>query len=122
VLRKLTNEENIPQKYYYFLEGDVAGIPCVISQTGYTGELGYELYASPAKAAALWETLMDAGADFGLVPCGLGARDTLRLEASMVLYGHEMSDYITPLEANLAVQISRKGNFTKTNQKYYGLA
>jgi len=101
VLKKLTNEENIPQKYYYFLEGDVAGIPCIISRTGYTGELGYELYASPAKAAVLWEALMDAGADFGLVPCGLGARDTLRLEASMVLYGHEMSDNITPLEANL---------------------
>jgi len=101
VLKKLTKEENIPVKYYYFLEGEVAGIQCIISQTGYTGELGYELYCAPDKAIDLWEAIMDAGKDFGLIPCGLGARDTLRLEAGMVLYGHEMSDDITPLEAKL---------------------
>jgi len=101
VLKQLTAEENIPAKYYSFLEGEVAGINCIISRTGYTGEMGYELYASPGEAAALWEALMEAGADYGLIPCGLGARDTLRLEASMILYGHEMSDDITPLEAKL---------------------
>ena len=101
ILGKLAAPENIPKKYYYFLEGKAAGIDCIISQTGYTGEMGYELYCNPDKAPELWETLMDAGKDLGLIPCGLGARDTLRLEASMVLYGHEMSDDITPLEANL---------------------
>jgi aminomethyltransferase len=101
ILKKLTDEKNIPVKYYTFLEGQVAGIDCIISQTGYSGEMGYEFYCSPDKGAALWEALMEAGKDLGLIPCGLGARDTLRLEASMVLYGHEMSDEITPLEANL---------------------
>jgi aminomethyltransferase len=101
ILKKLTDEKNIPTKYYYFLEGQVSGIDCIISQTGYTGEMGYEFYCCPDKAVALWEALMDAGKDLGLIACGLGARDTLRLEAGMVLYGHEMSDEITPLEANL---------------------
>ena len=101
VLKKLTEEENLPKKYYYFQRGKVAGIDCVISQTGYTGSLGYELYVGPDKAVELWEAIMTAGGDFGIMPCGLGARDTLRLEASMVLYGHELSDDITPLEANL---------------------
>jgi len=109
ILKKLTDEKNIPVKYYYFLEGKVAGIDCIISQTGYTGEMGYELYCSPDKAVTLWEALMDAGKDQGLIPCGLGSRDTLRLEASMVLYGHEMSDDITPLEAglNFAVKLNK---------------
>ena len=101
ILKKLADENDIPQKYYYFLEGKAAGIDCIISQTGYTGEMGYELYCAPDKAAALWEALIDAGKDYGLIPCGLGARDTLRLEAAMVLYGHEMNDDITPLEAKL---------------------
>jgi aminomethyltransferase len=101
ILKGLTDEKNIPTKYYHFLEGKVSGIDCIISQTGYTGEMGYELYCAPEKAVMLWEALMEKGGDFGLIPCGLGARDTLRLEASMVLYGHEMTDDITPLEANL---------------------
>ena len=101
ILKKLTDEASIPVKYYYFLEGKVAGIDCIISQTGYTGEMGYELYCTPDKAPDLWEALMEAGREYGILPCGLGARDTLRLEASMVLYGHEMNDDITPLEANL---------------------
>jgi aminomethyltransferase len=67
--------------------------------------MGYELYTSPQNAAALWEALMEAGQAFGLIPCGLGARDTLRLEAGMVLYGHEMSDDITPLEAGLGFSV-----------------
>jgi aminomethyltransferase len=116
VMKNLTVEESIPAKYYSFLEGKVAGIHCIISQTGYTGEVGYELYANPDKAAALWEALVEAGAEFGLIPCGLGARDTLRLEASMVLYGHEMTDDITPLEANLhfSVRLGKDSFIGKT--------
>ena len=112
ILGKLTKKENIPPKYYTFLEGEVDGASCIISQTGYTGELGFELYASPDKAVALWDALMDAGAPYGIAPCGLGARDTLRLEASMVLYGHELTDDITPLEANLHFSVKlEKGDF-----------
>lgn len=101
ILKKLADESDVPTKYYTFLTGKVAGLDCIISQTGYTGEMGYELYTDPGNAVKLWDALMDAGADLGLVPCGLGARDTLRLEAGMPLYGHEMTDDITPLEAKL---------------------
>jgi len=102
ILSKLTDEENIPQKYYTFKEGvEVAGINCLVSQTGYTGEHGYELYCASKDAPSLWNALLTAGKDEGLIPCGLGARDTLRLEAAMPLYGHEMDDTITPLETGL---------------------
>ncbi len=111
ILKKLTDGENIPKKYYTFREGAVAGFDCVISQTGYTGEMGYELYAAPENAAALWDALIEAGGEYGLIPCGLGARDTLRLEAGMPLYGHEMTDDITPLEAGLgfSVKLNKDG-------------
>ena len=95
--------EELPEKYYYFKEkATVAGITCLISRTGYTGEDGFEFYCSPSDAAALWQKLIGAGREFGLIACGLGARDTLRLEAGMPLYGHEMTDTITPFEADLA--------------------
>ncbi len=101
ILRQLT--DRIPAKYYTALfDGTVGGIPCILSRTGYTGEDGFEMYLAPDQAKAMWTLLMDAGKEFGLVPCGLGSRDTLRLEASMPLYGHELSDSITPLEAGLA--------------------
>ena len=104
ILKKLTREEDIPEKYYTFkLQGNVKGISCMISKTGYTGEDGVELYCAPADAPALWEALMEAGKEEGLIPCGLGARDTLRLEAAMPLYGHEMDDSITPREAGLGI-------------------
>jgi aminomethyltransferase len=94
----------IPQKYYTLIEkGNVAGIPCIVSRTGYTGEPGYELYCAPADAVALWEKLLEAGK--GLVPCGLGARDTLRLEAAMPLYGHEMDETVNPFEAGLSFAV-----------------
>ncbi len=103
ILARLVPDEQIPKKYYYFTpEADVSGIPCIVSRTGYTGEHGYELYAQAGDAGKLWGIVMDAGKDLGLIPCGLGARDTLRLEASMPLYGHEMADDISPLEAGLA--------------------
>lgn len=104
VLRKLVKEEDIPQKYYTCKFHCVIGsIPCMISKTGYTGEDGVEIYCAPEDAPAVWEMLMEAGKEEGLIPCGLGARDTLRLEASMPLYGHEMDDTIAPKEAGLGI-------------------
>ncbi len=85
-------------KYYWFIEGRVAGVPCIISRTGYTGELGFELYFASARAPEVWAAVMRAGE---VTPCGLGARDTLRLEAGMCLYGNELDDCTTPIEAGL---------------------
>ena len=102
ILSRLSDEANIPKDYYSFKDkADVAGSSCVISRTGYTGESGYEIFCSPDNAARLWQALLEAGEKDGLVPCGLGARDTLRLEAGMPLYGHELSEEITPFEAGL---------------------
>lgn len=102
ILSKLTAIESLPKKYYTFTETcDVAGVKCLVSQTGYTGEFGYELYCYAENAATLWKALLEAGKDEGLIPCGLGARDTLRLEAAMPLYGHEMDDTVSPLETGL---------------------
>ena len=106
ILAKLADSASIPVKYYTLIEnGTVSGIPCIVSRTGYTGELGYELYCAPENAEKLWNLLLDAGKDEGLIPCGLGARDTLRLEAAMPLYGHEMSETVTPFEANLSFAV-----------------
>jgi aminomethyltransferase len=104
----------VPRKYYTLIErGAVAGIPCVVSRTGYTGELGYELYCAPADAPALWERLLEAGKEAGLRACGLGARDTLRLEAAMPLYGHEMDETVNPFEAGLGFAVKMgKDDFT----------
>lgn len=102
ILKKLLPEDQIPKGYYTALPNvDLQGIRCMISRTGYTGELGYEIYTSNEDAPKLWKLLREAGEEFGLIPCGLGARDTLRLEAAMPLYGHEMDETITPLEAGL---------------------
>lgn len=110
ILSRLTDAEKLPVKYYSFVDGlTVAGINCLVSRTGYTGELGYELYCDPRDAVALAEKLLEAGKADGLIPCGLGARDTLRMEAGMPLYGHEMDDQITPLEAGL-------GSFVKMDK------
>ncbi len=136
ILKKLCNEGDIPAKYYYFkqdvsvhIPGGVAGdgpiavfssdgtaaapkpdvITCVVSKTGYTGEDGYELYCANEDAPLLWQALLEAGEEYGLIPCGLGARDTLRLEAAMPLYGHEMDENITPVETGL-------GYFVKLNK------
>ena len=102
ILKKLTAEENIPAKYYHAkFDVEVAGIPCIVSKTGYTGEDGVEIYLPADKAEEMWDALLEAGKEDGLIPCGLGARDTLRMEAAMPLYGHEMTDDITPLETGL---------------------
>ncbi|MCB5955262.1 glycine cleavage system aminomethyltransferase GcvT [Enterococcus sp. CWB-B31] len=102
IIKKLTEAAMIPEKYYTFTDNAVvAGVSCIISRTGYTGSFGYELYCSSEKAPELWRALLAAGEEFGLVPCGLGARDTLRLETAMPLYGHEMDETITPFETGL---------------------
>lgn len=102
ILKTMVKAEHIPNKYYTFLEEClVDNVKALISRTGYTGEDGFELYVDAADAKQLWEGLLDKGSAFGLIPCGLGARDTLRLEAGMPLYGHEMNEEITPLETGL---------------------
>jgi aminomethyltransferase len=104
VFEKLTAPGSVPARSYRFKDNvHVAGIPCLASRTGYTGEDGFELYCAAEDAPALWDALLTAGEDEGLIPCGLGARDTLRLEAAMPLYGHEMDEETTPLEASLDV-------------------
>ncbi len=112
ILSELTPPACIPEKYYSFVEqGRVGDIPCLISKTGYTGEDGFELYADREYAEALWELLMKAGEVYGILPCGLGCRDTLRLEASMPLYGHELTSEITPAETGLSSFIKFKKDF-----------
>lgn len=102
IAEKIVPAEGIPQKYYSFIQDvDVQGINCIVSRTGYTGEFGYEFYCAAEDGPKLWNLLLEAGAEYQLIPCGLGARDTLRLEAAMPLYGHELTDDITPLEAGL---------------------
>ena len=101
-VQKLTKSDLASIKYYWFTDGEVAGIPARIARTGYTGEDGFEIYVAPDEAPAIWDRIFDAGQEFGIKPCGLGARNTLRLEAKMALYGHEIDASITPLEADLA--------------------
>jgi len=113
ILRPLANPAAaMDLKYYGFLQGEVAGRPALISRTGYTGEDGFELYVAPEDAPAIWRRLLEAGDPQGLRPAGLGARDTLRLEASMALYGHEIDESTTPFEAGLAWVVKmNKGDF-----------
>ena len=102
ILAELCDGEQIPKGYYTVVKSAVvAGFDCIVSRTGYTGELGYEIFTANENAPALWNALRKAGEKYGLIPCGLGARDTLRLEAGMPLYGHETSEEISPLEADL---------------------
>lgn len=101
-LQKLTKEDLGAVKYYNFILGEMAGIKnVIISATGYTGAGGFELYIPNADAQALWNAVMEAGEEFGLLPAGLGARDTLRLEMGMALYGNDIDDTTSPLEAGL---------------------
>ena len=106
ILRKLIKEEYIPGKYYHAVFGaEAGGIPCIVSKTGYTGEDGVELYLDSSKAEEMWNLLLENGKEEGLIPCGLGARDTLRMEAAMPLYGQEMDEEITPLETGLGFAV-----------------
>ncbi|TAN23979.1 MAG: glycine cleavage system aminomethyltransferase GcvT [Acidobacteria bacterium] len=101
ILQPLTSIALAPIKYYWFTIGKVLGVECIISRTGYTGEDGFELYFDPEHSEKVWTGLLEAGKSSGILPCGLGARNTLRMEAGMALYGHEIDDTTTPLEAGL---------------------
>jgi aminomethyltransferase len=104
------NLSTIP--YYHSAPGLVDGTNCIISRTGYTGEDGFELYCAPVDVVQLWNDLLAAGKPHGLLPTGLGARDTLRLEAGYCLYGHELDEQTNPLEARLGWTVKlKKGNF-----------
>ncbi len=112
IVQALTGVELGEIKYYRFTWGDVAGRRCLIARTGYTGEDGFELYSDPADAPAIWEAVLAEGRPKGLVPAGLGARDTLRLEAGMALYGNDIDATTTPIEANLGWIVKLpKGDF-----------
>lgn len=111
LLKRLTPINDMP---YYTFKGNVviAGKNVLISRTGYTGEDGYEIYTAAADTEFLWELFLETGKDLGVEPCGLGCRDTLRLEAAMPLYGHELNDETTPLEAGLSM-------FVKLNKEKF---
>jgi aminomethyltransferase len=109
ILQTLTRSDLSAIRYYWFVEGEVAGFPAVISRTGYTGEDGFELYFDAAGARQVWDALLATGE---IVPCGLGCRDSLRLEMGMALYGNDIDDTTTPLEANLGWLVKMaKGDF-----------
>ncbi len=101
VLQMLTQFGLASLKTFYFAEMEISGVKCIVSRTGYTGEDGFEIYFKAIEAERLWQECMDAGTEFGIKPCGLGARDSLRLEAGLMLYGNDMSENVTPLEAPL---------------------
>jgi aminomethyltransferase len=100
-LQKLTKSDLSAIRYYHFEDGEVSAAAARMARTGYTGEDGFEIYIAPDQAERIWQELLEAGEEFGIKPCGLGARNTLRLEAKMALYGHEIDASITPLEAGL---------------------
>jgi aminomethyltransferase len=114
IVQPLTETRLDLLKYYHFTEGRVAGVRCIISRTGYTGEDGFELYHASGDAVALAEALLAAGEPQGLELCGLGARDSLRLEAGFPLYGHELSRDISPLTAGLGwtVKLDKEADFS----------
>jgi aminomethyltransferase len=129
ILQKLTETQLSEIKYYHFVTGTVDGAGAIISRTGYTGEDGFEVYATPDQAERLWYKILDAGnfgSDEGVLSCGLAARNTLRLEAGMCLYGHEIDENTTLLEASLGwITKLNKGDFigreTLAKQKEEGL-
>lgn len=111
-LAKLTSVNLASIPYYHFTDGEVLAVPARIARTGYTGEDGFELYLPPSEAPGVFRRLLEAGAEFGIRPCGLGARNTLRLEAKMALYGHEIDASIRPPEAGLDWIVKwEKGDF-----------
>jgi aminomethyltransferase len=101
VLQPLTGVNLGDLKYYWFTTGEVAGVRATVSRTGYTGEDGFEVFVPPASAERVWDAILQAGKPAGVIPAGLGARDTLRLEAAMRLYGNDIDDTTTVLEADL---------------------
>jgi aminomethyltransferase len=127
VLQPLADIDLGALSYYWFTRGAVDGVPTIIARTGYTGEDGFELYFDPAASEQIWDKLIEAGKPHGLQPCGLAARNTLRLEAKMALYGHKIDDTTTPYEADLAWIVKLgKGDFigrdALARQKEQGVA
>jgi aminomethyltransferase len=127
ILQPLTGVELASMKYYWFAHGEVAGVRCTISRTGYTGEDGFEIFVPPQSADRVWLALLQAGEPHGLIPCGLGARDTLRLEAAMRLHGNDIDETTTVLEADLGWIVGwRKTDFVGADalrrQKAEGVA
>jgi aminomethyltransferase len=112
ILQALTPVDVTAIPYYWCVRGAVTGVEALLSRTGYTGEDGFEIYVSPQRVVAVWDALLEAGGSQGLVPCGLGARDTLRLEAKMALYGNDIDEDHTVLEADLGwIAKLHKGEF-----------
>ncbi len=111
-VQKLTDLDLASIRYYWFLDGTVRGEQARVARTGYTGEDGVEIYTAPETGPRVWDALLEAGREFGIKPCGLGARNTLRLEAKMALYGHEITASINPYEADLGWIVKpEKGDF-----------
>ena len=113
ILAPLTNVAPDGLHYYGIAEGNVAGVAAMVARTGYTGEDGFEIFVDVANAGRIWDVLMETGESAGVVPVGLGARDTLRLEAGMPLYGNELGPDTTPFEAGLGrvVHLEKSGDF-----------
>jgi aminomethyltransferase len=114
ILQGLTPVDLAAVGFYRFAEGPVDGHDAIVARTGYTGEDGFEIFVAPSAAPGLWRRIIGAGAPFGLLPAGLGARDTLRLEARMMLYGNDMDETTTLIEAGLGWIVSTheaKGDF-----------
>ncbi|MDL2220218.1 glycine cleavage system aminomethyltransferase GcvT [Eubacteriales bacterium OttesenSCG-928-N14] len=113
ILDEIVFAEHLPQKYYSFtMQGIIGNHTCIISRTGYTGEDGFEIYCHDEHALDIYDEIMRVGQNHGLKPCGLGARDTLRMEAGMPLYGHELGEDINPFEAGLGMFVKpMQGDF-----------
>ncbi len=106
LMKELVGEQAASLPVFHYAESIISGIKISFGRTGYTGEDGYEIFVETSKAAALWQDILKRGEAFGIEPCGLGARDTLRLEACLPLYGHELDDKTSPLEAGLGFSVS----------------
>jgi aminomethyltransferase len=127
VLQSLTGVDLSSMKYYWFGTGEVAGVRVTVSRTGYTGEDGFEVFVPPNAAERVWDAILQAGKSAGVIPAGLGARDTLRLEAAMRLYGNDMDDTTTVVEADLGWIVGWKkesfiGSDVLKRQKAQGVA
>jgi aminomethyltransferase len=113
ILQKMTQAPVTEMRRFGVIEAEVAGSPCVVARTGYTGEDGFELFSDTDASVRLFESILEDGRSIGLMPCGLGARDTLRMEAGLPLYGHELGRETSPLEAGL-------GAFVKLGREFIG--
>ncbi len=110
IMSKVAPGFTLPERFH-FTDGEVAGIKTLVSRTGYTGEDGVELYCKNEDAAKLWCAILEAGKPDGLLPCGLGARDSLRVECCYSLYGHELTDLISPVEAGIGFVVGKEKDF-----------